>query len=137
MLERLRGVEVEEPDEVDEQEGDEEETRDRRATGEPPVEPLESAAANVQQSLKIVLDRRAVQANAGSAMAELRALLAKAPPTNGKGGEIRLSMEVESVPGRRGAPREIEFKLPGRYDIGPRQQGELLTVPGVLDVMEV
>jgi DNA polymerase-3 subunit alpha len=101
------------------------------------LEPLEAAAANVQQSLKIVLDRRTVQANEGSAMAELRALLAKSPPTNGKGGEIRLAMEVESVPGRRGAPREIEFKLPGRYDIGPRQQGELLTVPGVLDVMEV
>jgi DNA polymerase-3 subunit alpha len=101
------------------------------------LEPLEAAAANVQQSLKIVLDRRTVQANEGSAMAELRALLAKAPPTNGKGGEIRLAMEVEGVPGRRGAPREIEFKLPGRYDIGPRQQGELLTVPGVLDVMEV
>jgi len=101
------------------------------------LEPLESAAANVQQSLKIVLDRRTVQAANGSAMSELRALLAKAPPTTGKGGEIRLAMEVEGVPGRRGAPREIEFKLPGRYDIGPRQQGELLTVPGVLDVVEV
>jgi len=101
------------------------------------LEPLEAAAANVQQSLKIVLDRRSMQGDGGGAMAELRALLAKAPPTNGKGGEIRLVMEVESVPGRRGQPREIEFKLPGRYDIGPRQQGELLTVPGVLDVMEV
>jgi len=101
------------------------------------LEPLEAAAANVQQSLRIVLDRRAAQVAGGGAMAELRALLAKAPPTNGKGGEIRLAMEVESVPGRRGQPREIEFKLPGRYDIGPRQQGELLTVPGVLDVLEV
>jgi DNA polymerase-3 subunit alpha len=101
------------------------------------LELLEAAAANVQQSLKIVLDRRTVQASKGNAMAEVRALLEKAPPTNGKGGEVRLAMEVESVPGRRGAPREIEFKLPGRYDIGPRQQGELLTVPGVLDVMEV
>ena len=101
------------------------------------LEPLEAAAASVQQSLKIVLDRRSIQGAGSSAMAELRALLAKAPPTNGKGGEIRLAMEVESVPGRRGQPREIEFKLPGRYDIGPRQQGELLTVPGVLDVMEV
>ena len=100
------------------------------------LEPLESAAANVQQSLKIVLDRRTIQASNGSAMAELRALLDKAP-ANGRGGEIRLAMEVESVPGRRGAPREIEFKLPGRFDIGPRQQGELLTIPGVLDVMEV
>jgi DNA polymerase-3 subunit alpha len=101
------------------------------------LEPLEAAAANVQQSLKIVLDRRSMQGAGGGAMAELRELLAKAPPANGKGGEIRLAMEVESVPGRRGQPREIEFKLPGRYDIGPRQQGELLTVPGVLDVMEV
>ena len=100
------------------------------------LEPLESAAANVQQSLKIVLDRRTVQASKGTAMAELRALLDKAP-ANGKGGEIRLAMEVENIAGGRGALREVEFKLPGRYDIGPRQQGELLTVPGVLDVLEV
>ena len=100
------------------------------------LEPLESAAANVQQSLKIVLDRRTVQASKGKAMAELRALLDKAP-ANGKGGEIRLAMEVENIAGGRGALREVEFKLPGRYDIGPRQQGELLTVPGVLDVLEV
>ena len=37
----------------------------------------------------------------------------------------------------RGTPREIEFTLPGRYDIGPRQQGELMTVPGVLEVVEI
>ena len=101
------------------------------------IEPLEAAAANVQRALRIVLDRRSVQAKQGQAMAELRALLDKAPPVNGKGGEIHLSMEVESVPGSRGTPREIEFTLPGRYDIGPRQQGELMTVPGVLEVVEI
>jgi hypothetical protein len=101
------------------------------------LEPLEAAAASVQQSLKIVLDRRAVQATNGSAMAELRALLGNAPPTNGKGGEVRLAMEVESAPGRRGQLREIEIKLPGRFDIGPRQQGQMMTVPGVLDVLEI
>jgi DNA polymerase-3 subunit alpha len=101
------------------------------------IEPLEAAAANVQRALKIVLDRRSVQAKEGQAMAELRALLDKAPPVNGRGGEIHLSMEVENVPGSRGTPREIEFTLPGRYDIGPRQQGELMTVPGVLEVVEI
>ena len=101
------------------------------------IEPLEAAAANVQRALRIVLDRREVQAKEGQAMAELRALLDKAPPVNGRGGEVHLSMEVESVPGSRGTPREIEFTLPGRYDIGPRQQGELMTVPGVLEVVEI
>lgn len=101
------------------------------------IEPLEAAAASVQQSLKIVLDRRAIQSSNGAAMAELRALLDKAPPVNGKGGEIRLTMMVDSVPGRRSTPREIEFALPGRYDIGPRQQGVLMTVPGVIDVQEI
>ncbi len=101
------------------------------------IEPLEAAAANVQRALRIVLDRREVQAKQGQAMVELRALLDKAPPVNGKGGEIHLSMEVENVPGSRGTPREIEFTLPGRYDIGPRQQGELMTVPGVLEVVEI
>ena len=101
------------------------------------IEPLEAAAANVQRALRIVLDRRSVQAKEGQAMVELRALLDKAPPVNGRGGEIHLSMEVESVPGSRGTPREIEFTLPGRYDIGPRQQGVLMTVPGVLEVVEI
>jgi DNA polymerase III subunit alpha len=101
------------------------------------IEPLEAAAANVQRALRIVLDRRSLQETEGKAMAELRALLDKAPPVNGKGGEIHLSMEVESVPGSRGTPREIEFTLPGRYDIGPRQQGVLMTVPGVLEVVEI
>jgi DNA polymerase-3 subunit alpha len=101
------------------------------------IEPLEAAAANVQRALRIVLDRRSLQETKGTAMAELRALLDKAPPINGRGGEIHLTMEVESVPGSRGTPREIEFTLPGRYDIGPRQQGELMTVPGVLEVVEI
>jgi DNA polymerase-3 subunit alpha len=101
------------------------------------IEPLEAAAANVQRALRIVLDRRSLQETKGTAMAELRALLDKAPPVNGRGGEIHLSMEVESVPGSRGTPREIEFTLPGRYDIGPRQQGVLMTVPGVLEVVEI
>jgi DNA polymerase III subunit alpha len=101
------------------------------------IEPLEAAAANVQRALRIVLDRRSLQESEGKSMAELRALLDKAPPVNGRGGEIHLSMEVESVPGSRGTPREVEFTLPGRYDIGPRQQGELMTVPGVLEVVEI
>ena len=101
------------------------------------IEPLESAAANVQRALRIVLDRRAMQTAKTDPIAELRALLDQAPPVNGKGGEIQLSLEVDSVPGFRGTPREIEFTLPGRYDIGPRQQGVLMTVPGVLEVVEI
>ena len=33
--------------------------------------------------------------------------------------------------------REVEFALPGRFDISPAQQGEISTVPGVLEVVEV
>jgi hypothetical protein len=51
------------------------------------------------------------------------------------GGEVRLALEVEGASGRRGQVREIEFMLRGRFDLGPRLQGEFLTVPGVLDVM--
>ena len=101
------------------------------------IEPLESAAANVQRALRIVLDRHTLQSAKADPIAELRALLDQAPPINGKGGEIHLQMEVDSVPGFRGTPREIEFTLPGRYDIGPRQQGMLMTVPGVLEVLEI
>jgi DNA polymerase-3 subunit alpha len=89
------------------------------------IEPLETAAANVQRGLKLVLDRGLVQAD-GARLDELSKLL-----KSGGKGEIRL---VVPLPDRG---QEVEFTLPGRYEIGPMQMGELSTLPGVLEVLEI
>jgi DNA polymerase-3 subunit alpha len=78
----------------------------------------------VQRGLKVVLDKRAAQAK--GAMAELKSLL----KPGGK-GTIVIAMAIEE----RG--REVEFALPGRFDISPAQQGAISTVPGVVEVVEV
>jgi len=40
------------------------------------------------------------------------------------------------VPGVAGG-REIEMLLPGRYELAAAERGELSTVPGVIEVLEV
>ncbi|RTL63992.1 MAG: DNA polymerase III subunit alpha, partial [Hyphomicrobiales bacterium] len=97
------------------------ETLKLRAQG---IQSLDEAAAGVQRGLKVVLDKRAAQAK--GAMAELKSLL----KPGGK-GTIVIAMALEE----RG--REIEFALPGRFDISPAQQGAISTVPGVVEVVEV
>ena len=57
---------------------------------------------------------------------ELRTLL-----KSGGKGEIRL---VVPLPDRG---QEVELTLPGRYEIGPMQMGELSTLPGILEILEI
>jgi DNA polymerase-3 subunit alpha len=89
------------------------------------IEALETAAANVQRGLKLVLDRGLAQAH-GARLDELRTLL-----KSGGKGEIRL---VVPLPDRG---QEVELTLPGRYEIGPMQMGELSTLPGILEILEI
>jgi DNA polymerase-3 subunit alpha len=78
----------------------------------------------VQRGLKVVLDKKVAQAK--GTLGELKSLL----KPGGKGA-ITISMALEE----RG--REVEFALPGRFDISPGQQGAISTVPGVVEVVEV
>ncbi len=94
------------------------------------MERLDTAAANVQRGLRVVLDPHAVGTPKGR-MDEIKALL----KAGGK-GEVRFAMEVAGVPNVPGI-RAIEFALPGRYELGPQQRGEIATVPGVLEVVEI
>ena len=94
------------------------------------MERLDTAAANVQRGLRVVLDPHTVGTPKGR-MNEIKALL----KAGGK-GEIRFAMEVAGVPNVPGI-RAIEFSLPGRYELGPQQRGEIATVPGVLEVVEI
>jgi DNA polymerase-3 subunit alpha len=49
----------------------------------------------------------------------------------GTKGEIRLVLALED----RGA--EMELVLPGKYDVSPLQRGVMMTVPGVVEVLEI
>ena len=89
------------------------------------LEALDKAAANVQRGLKLVLDRRLIEKNA-----DPMALLKSRLKPGGK-GEIRLVVTL----GDRG--KEIEFVVPGRYDVSPSSAGILATTPGVVEVLEI
>jgi DNA polymerase-3 subunit alpha len=90
------------------------------------LEALDKAAAGVQRGLRVVLDRRFVQGGRGGAIAALKALL----KPGGK-GEVRLVLALDD------RNRELEFALPGRYDVSPAQAGILSTTPGVREVLEI
>jgi len=94
------------------------------------LESLERAASNAQRGFKLVLDGRALTAQKAR-LDEIKALLRP-----GGRGEVQIAFDVGGVPGVAGS-REIRVDLPGRYEIGPRERGELTTIPGVLDVVEI
>ena len=94
------------------------------------LEALDDVAASVQRGLKLVLDADIV-ARQRDWKAEIVERLIPRAQNGRKGGEIRIVMAVPD----RG--RELEFVVPGSYDVSPQQAGALSTVPGVLEVVEV
>jgi DNA polymerase III subunit alpha len=93
------------------------------------IEALELAAAAVQRGMTLVLDRRLIQQNKAK-LDELRKMLVPGLPGKG-GGEVRFRIGLED------RERELEFALPGRFDVSPNQQGLISTIPGVLDVIDL
>jgi DNA polymerase III subunit alpha len=98
------------------------------------LERLDQAAANVQHGVDVVLDARLL-AMRGVRIEDIKAMLKPGPAGSRNGAEVKLCLEVVGTPGVIGA-RAVEFALPGRYEIGPRERGVLTTVPGVLEVIE-
>ena len=99
------------------------------------LERLDEAAANVQRGLEVVLDARALTARKAR-IDDIKALL-KPGPVGAKGGTaVHLTVEVAGAPGVPGA-RSITYALPGRYDISAQSRGELATVAGVLEVIDI
>jgi DNA polymerase-3 subunit alpha len=94
------------------------------------IEALDVAAGTVSRGLRIVLDGRGIAA-AKRPFDEIKALLKP-----GGRAEVKLALELAGVPGVSG-PREIEIALPGRYEVGAAERGEISTVRGVIDVVEV
>jgi Domain of unknown function (DUF4062) len=80
--------------------------------------------------LRIVLDRRVLQG--GKVHLEGLKKHLKPGGVGGRGGgEIRLVLELDD------RERELEFVLPGKFDVSPMQRGVISTVPGVLEVVEI
>lgn len=94
------------------------------------LEALNSAAANLQRGLRVVLDARALAAKKAG-LSDIKALLR---PGSGK-GEICFVVTFGAVAGMSGG-RDVEIVLPGRYDTSPDTQGLLGAMAGVIEVAE-
>ncbi len=86
------------------------------------AEPVEVAIENAVAGLRVHVSPRSLAIDA------LKARLTAAP--QGRGGEIVLVAPVEGG-------REIEVRLPGRFDLSPAVRGALKTAPGVVFVEDV
>ncbi len=94
------------------------------------IEALDRAAAQVQTGLRLMLDRRLLQGGRIK-LDGLKRMLKPGGQGGRGGGEIRLVLELDD------RERELEFVLPGKFDVSPMQRGLISTVPGVLEVQEV
>ncbi len=90
------------------------------------MEALDKAAAAVPRNIKLVLDRQLLAANKGR-LADVRANL----KPGARGGEVRLVLPLED----RG--REIEFVIPGRFDVTPADAGKISAMAGIAEVVDV
>ncbi len=91
------------------------------------LEALDKAAAAIPRNLRVVLDPSLLGSGKAS-MASVRALI---KPSGARGGEVRLVLPLEE---RR---RELEFVLPGRYEVSPQDTNRLAVMPGVVEIIEV
>ncbi len=94
------------------------------------LEALNSAAANLQRGLRVMLDARALAAKKAG-LSDIKALL---KPGSGK-GEICFVVSFGAVAGMSGG-RDVEIVLPGRFDTSPDTQGMLAAMAGVIEVVE-
>ncbi len=86
------------------------------------VEPLDAAAANLQQGLRVFLrDDRPIEG-----LAKRLEPIARSAAANGD-GEVSVVLMLA-----RGT--EVEVKLPGRFKVSPQVAGAIKAVPGVVQV---
>jgi DNA polymerase-3 subunit alpha len=89
------------------------------------VEALDKAVANAQRGWRIVLDGREIKRNP-----QLVTELTQHLVPGGK-GEIRLDLQLYEK------GRELAIPLKGRFDVSPMHKGKVMTVPGVLEVVDL
>ncbi|MBS0237644.1 MAG: DNA polymerase III subunit alpha [Proteobacteria bacterium] len=90
------------------------------------IEELDKAAAAVPRNLKLVLDRKSVLAKAAPVSD-----VGKFLKPNARGGEIRIVLALDD------RNREMEFLLPGRYDVSPREALRIEALPIVSEIIEI
>ena len=89
------------------------------------LESLDKAASAVPRNFKIILDRKTVLSRA-SRIADMKASL----KPSARGGEVRIVLPLED----KGC--EMEFLLPGRFEVSPQDAGRLSAVAGVAEIVE-
>ena len=82
------------------------------------LESLDRAAENVGRGLRLVFDPRQMK------VSELKRMLKP-----GMKGAIEIQLALPS--------NEVVITVPGRWDVSPMQAGNLSTLPGVLEVVEI
>jgi DNA polymerase-3 subunit alpha len=91
------------------------------------VEDLDKAAGALEQGLRLLLDASFLVRKGGG----LSGLKKELKTSSRQGGEVRLVLALDD------RHREVEIKVPGRYDVSPAAAGRLSTLPGVLEVVEL
>jgi DNA polymerase III subunit alpha len=91
------------------------------------LEALDKVAAKMPRNFKILLDRRVLQANPQ----RIGGIKGFMKPAGARGGEIRLVIALDDQ------GKEMEFSLPGRFDISPQDLGKISAIPGVLEVVDL
>jgi DNA polymerase-3 subunit alpha len=89
------------------------------------IESLDKAAETVQKGVKVVLDGHVVGAGSGP-LDELKALLKP-----GGRSTVQLAIALGD------AGRELEIALNGRFDVSPAQKGAIVSLPGVVEVVDL
>ena len=91
------------------------------------IEALDKAASSVPRNLKLVLDHRQCSGPNAGRLSEMSSRL----KPSSRGGEVRIVLPLLD----RG--REMEFVLPGRYDVSPQEAGRIAAFPVVAEVVEI
>jgi len=85
------------------------------------VEPVEKVIENVVAGLRV---------HVAPQSAEIEAIKKRLGVSNGRGGEVVVVAQL-------GAGREVELKLPGRFELGGAVRGAIKTAPGVVFVEDM
>ncbi len=90
------------------------------------IEALDKAAAGIKRNLKLVMGNGGIKSPVES-LSDLRARLKPVA----RGGEVRIVLQLDEL------GREIEFVVPGSYDVSPQEAGRLAALAGVAEVVEL
>ncbi|MEQ8825814.1 MAG: DNA polymerase III subunit alpha [Filomicrobium sp.] len=94
------------------------------------VEALDKVAASVERGLRIVCDAKIGEQKGAAFFAEVQENLS-APAPGTRGGEVTLVLPL------LGPGKDVDLKLPQKYDVSPNVAGLLSTFEGVVSVEEV